>query len=117
MLEAGYKVNNIHFESNKFDVPAAGQDELNAVGKFMAENPKAYTVLFGFTDDIGNTENNMKLARRRAEAVAGYLFDKFKLGPNRVIPLWYGEANPAASNVTVEGRAKNRRVEISVGGL
>ena len=114
---AGYKVKNIHFEVNKFDVPAAGQDELNALGKFMAEKPNAYTVLFGFTDDTGKAENNMKLSRRRAEAVAGYLFDKFKLGPARVIPLWYGEANPVAGNDTGEGRAKNRRVEISVGGM
>ena len=114
---AGYKVDNIYFESNKFDVPAAGLDELNALGKFMAEKPNAYTVLFGFTDDNGKEENNMKLSRRRAEAVAGYLFDKFKLGPDRVISLWYGEANPVGSNATEEGRAKNRRVEISVGGL
>ena len=52
----GYKVKNIYFEVNKFDVPAAGQDELNALGKFMAEKPNAYTVLFGFTDDTGKAE-------------------------------------------------------------
>jgi OmpA-OmpF porin, OOP family len=114
---AGYKVKNIYFESNKFDVPGAGQDELNALGKFMAEKPNACAVLFGFTDDTGKAENNMKLSRRRAEAVAGNLFNKFKLGPDRVIPLWYGEVNPVASNATEETRAKNRRVEISVGGL
>ena len=59
----------------------------------------------------------MELSRRRSEAVARYLFDKFKLGPDRVIPLWYGEANPVAANDTEQNRAKNRRVEISVGGL
>ena len=113
----GYKVKNIYFEVNKFDVSAAGQDELNALGKFMGEKPNAYTVLFGFTDDTGKAEYNMELSRRRSEAVAGYLFDKFKLGPDRVIPLWYGEANPVAANDTEQNRAKNRRVEISVGGL
>jgi len=35
----------------------------------------------------------------------------------RVVASWYGEANPVASNGTDEGRAKNRRVEVAVGGL
>jgi OmpA-OmpF porin, OOP family len=114
---AGYKVKNINFQFNQFDVPASGQDELNGVAKFLADKPNAYAVLFGFTDDSGKPEYNMELSRRRAEAVADYLYNKFKIGPDRVIPIWYGEANPIAGNDTEEGRAKNRRVEVSVGGV
>ena len=114
---AGYKVKNINFQFNQFDVPASGQDELNGVGKFLVDKPNAYAVLFGFTDDTGKPEYNMELSPRRAEVVADYLYNKFKLGPDRVISIWYGEANPMASNDTAEGRAKNRRVEVSIGGL
>jgi OOP family OmpA-OmpF porin len=114
---AGYKVNNILFVLDKSDLSAAGQDELNAVGKFMTANPSAYSVLFGYTDDTGKPEYNMELSRRRAEAVADYLNNNFKLGPDRVIPIWYGAANPIASNDSEEGRAKNRRVEVSIGGM
>jgi len=114
---AGYKVKNINFEVNQFDLSASGQDELNALAKFMGENPSAYAVLFGFTDATGAPDYNMGLSRRRADAVAGYLSSKFNLGPDRVIPIWYGEVNPIASNDTSEGRAKNRRVEVSIGGL
>ena len=51
---AGYKVKNINFQFNQFDVPASGQDELNGVAKFLADKPNAYAVLFGFTDDSGS---------------------------------------------------------------
>jgi OOP family OmpA-OmpF porin len=114
---AGYKVDNILFEFDKFDLSAAGQEELNEVGKFLAAKPSAYTVLFGYTDDTGKPEYNMELSRRRAEAVADYLYDNFNLGPDRVISMWYGAENPVAGNDTEEGRAKNRRVEVAIGGL
>lgn len=114
---AGYKVDNILFDLNKTDPTAVGQEALTKVGKFMVDNPSAYTVLFGYTDDTGKPEYNMELSRRRAEAVADYLSKNFKLGPDRVIPIWYGAANPIASNDSEAGRVKNRRVEISIGGL
>ena len=114
---AGYKVKNIHFELNKFDLTPAAKKELTELGKFMSANPKAYAVLFGFSDDTGKPDHNMELSRRRAEAVAYHLLNNFKLGPDRVVPLWYGEANPVASNDSEAGRAKNRRVEVSIGGF
>jgi OOP family OmpA-OmpF porin len=114
---AGYKVDNILFDLDKFDPTAAGQEVLTKVGKFITANPSAFAVLFGYTDETGKPEYNMELSRRRADSVANYLYNNFELGPDRVIPLWYGAANPVASNDTDEGRAKNRRVEISIGGL
>jgi len=114
---AGYKVNNILFEIDKFDLSEAGQEELNGVGKFIVENPSAFVALFGYTDDTGKAEYNMELSRRRAEAAADYLYDNFNLTPDRVVSLWYAAENPIASNDTEEGRAKNRRVEVSIGGL
>jgi len=114
---AGYQVDNILFDLNKSDPPAAGQEALTKVGKFMVDHPSAYAVLFGYTDDTGKPEYNMELSRRRAEAAADYLSKNFNLGSDRVVSLWYGAANPVASNDTEEGRAKNRRVEVSIGGL
>jgi len=59
----------------------------------------------------------MKLSRERAEAVTDYLVKNFKLDSGRVVTMWYGEANPSASNDSAENRWKNRRVEIAVSGL
>jgi OOP family OmpA-OmpF porin len=114
---AGYKVNNILFELDKYDLSAAAQEALKGVGKFLKENTAASAVLFGYTDDTGRLEYNWELSRRRAEAAADYLYNNFGLGPDRVISMWYGAENPIASNDTEAGRAKNRRVEISIGGL
>jgi OOP family OmpA-OmpF porin len=114
---AGYKADNILFDVDKTDLSAAGQEELIDVGKFLVANPSAYAVLFGYTDDTGKPEYNMELSRRRAEAVADYLDKNFNLGSDRIIPNWYGAANPVASNDIEAGRAKNRRVEVAIGGL
>jgi outer membrane protein OmpA-like peptidoglycan-associated protein len=114
---AGYKVNNILFELDKSDLSAAAQEELNGVGKFLMDNPAASAALFGYTDDTGRLEYNWELSRRRAEAVADYLYNNINLGSDRVVPFWYGADNPIAGNDTDAGRAKNRRVEISIGGL
>jgi len=84
---------------------------------FLVANPKAFVDVQGFCDSRGTPEYNMKLSRERAEAVTDYLVQNSKLDPARVATMWYGEGSPAASNDTVEGRAKNRRVAIAVSGL
>lgn len=83
----------------------------------MQQNPDAYAVVAGFTDNIGARAYNAGLSRRRAESVAQYLEDKFDISPDRIVSLWYGMMNPVADNSTKEGRRLNRRVEIAVGGL
>ena len=114
---SGYKVDNLHFEFDKYDLSSAAQEELTGVGKFLVANPSAYAVLFGYTDDTGKPEYNVELSRARAEAAADYLSKNFNMGSDRVVSLWYGADNPIASNDSEEGRAKNRRVEISIGGM
>jgi OOP family OmpA-OmpF porin len=65
----------------------------------------------------GKAEYNMELFRRRAKAAADYLQNKYELGSNLVIANWFGDQNPIASNDTQEGRAQNRRVEVSIDGM
>jgi len=67
----------------------------------------------GYTDATGSDAHNQALSKRRADAVAGYLREH-GLKADAFAATGHGETNPAASNDTVEGRARNRRVEISL---
>ena len=114
---AGYKVNNILFENDNYELSSAAQEELDGVGKFLTGKPEAFVAVFGYTDDTGKAEYNIELSRRRAEVAADYLQKTYELSSDRVVALWYGAENSIASNDTTEGRAQNRRVEISIGGM
>jgi OmpA-OmpF porin, OOP family len=113
----GIKVGNINFDYDTFALKPQEKEELNQLGKFLQDNPKAFVAVQGFCDNKGTPEYNMELSRRRAEGVTDYLVKNFKMDSGRVVTMWYGEANPVASNDTAEGRAKNRRVEIAVSGM
>jgi len=114
---AGYKMDNILFKFDKSDLSMAAMEELDGVGKFLTGQPQAFVALFGYTDDTGKPEYNMELSRRRAEAVADYLQKNYNLGSDRVVANWYGAKNPIAGNDSTGGQAKNRRVELSIGGM
>jgi OOP family OmpA-OmpF porin len=123
----GVELDNILFDFNSADIRPDYHDELDALAKFLAENPESYVVIEGFTDSIGDPTYNLDLSRRRAESVKNYLMQKeiFSAGEanisavaeKRLVTLWHGKELPVASNDTAEGRQLNRRVRITVGGL
>jgi OOP family OmpA-OmpF porin len=113
---AGVMMPNVHFEFGKYDVLPEYKPDLNKMADFLKNNPKANVVMAGFTDSIGTEEYNLPLSQRRVESVAKYL-EQQGVGRDQMALLWYGKTNPIADNSTPEGRAKNRRVEIAVGGM
>lgn len=113
----GLKVDSVRFDFNQATVRSDYVDEVDALGSFLQKNPAAYVLLEGYADSTGPEEYNLGLSLRRAESVANYLMDNFSIGSDRIVVNYYGEANPAASNDTSDGRAMNRRVEVAVGGL
>ena len=112
----GAKIPDVRFAFNKFDVLPEYQPDLNKLADFLKSNPQANVVLAGFTDNVGTEAYNLPLSKRRVESVANYLKQQ-GVGMDRMTLLWYGQTNPIADNSTPEGRAKNRRVEIAVGGM
>lgn len=113
----GVKVENILFDFDKTELTPADKAELDALGKFMKDRPKSYALLSGYTDNIGIEDYNEHLSRLRTEMVASYLAEKHAIDESRLVLHWHGSDNPVASNDTDEGRAKNRRVEVAVGGV
>ena len=114
---AGLRANDGMFDFNRSDIRPEFQSELDEVGKFLQAHPDAYVQLVGYTCNIGSEEYNLSLSERRANSAANYLMNSHDISSDRIVVNYYGEANPIASNDTEEGRVKNRRVEVAVGGL
>lgn len=78
------------------------------------QNTKGWVMaVIGYADSTGNSQRNIDLSERRANAVIYYIVSKYKMPLNRLVqPFGYGQLEPVAENQTKAGRAKNRRVEI-----
>lgn len=107
----------INFGFDKTELGATDKAELDKLGKVMKEKPESYALIAGYTDNIGSEDHNEGLSRRRAEIVASYIMDNYGVDASRLVLQWHGSDNPLVSNETPEGREKNRRVEMTVGGL
>ncbi|RRW70214.1 OmpA family protein [Pantoea dispersa] len=71
-------------------------------------------VVSGHTDNTGNPQLNQTLSLKRAEAVRNWMRDTGDVPESCFAVQGYGESRPVATNDTPEGRALNRRVEISL---
>lgn len=86
---------------------------LTEVASVLGTKPQAQAVIVGHTDSTGSEAYNQTLSERRAQAVVDLLID-LGVNPERLESWGEGESNPIADNTTAEGRAKNRRVEITI---
>ena len=84
---------------------------LDVSAETLRANPKQRVEVNGYTDAIGSEAYNLRLSKRRAEAVVAYLESK-GIAADRLIPQGFGKTNFVATNKTAEGRAQNRRVEL-----
>lgn len=101
---------NFAFDSSKVRPDANHIDELV---KALQEQPNADIYIEGHTDNIGSEEYNKKLSLRRANAVAEEL-KKRGISAERIHVSGAGFSKPIASNDTQEGRAHNRRVDVTL---
>jgi len=110
LTEKGRKV---LFDFNKATLKPEAKSQLAAVLQALKEQPGLQTQIAGHTDGIGSDAYNMKLSQRRADSVATYLVQN---GASRqsIRTEAHGKREPVASNATAEGRAQNRRVEITL---
>ena len=104
---------DVTFKTNQADVRASFYPTLNSVGIVLKKYNQTSITITGFTDNVGNASYNQELSERRAESVGSYLVSQ-GISPNRISTQGRGERNPVASNLTEQGRALNRRVEITL---
>lgn len=106
------KTLRINFDFNKAEVKKIYYKELKEVAKILKANPKLKIEIDGYTDNIGSRAYNLKLSKKRAEAVKNILVKVYHINPKRIIVKGFGEDYPLVPNTTPTNRALNRRVEI-----
>jgi outer membrane protein OmpA-like peptidoglycan-associated protein len=103
----------IYFESNATALPGSAVTTLEEVVAYLKENPDALIRIVGHSDNVGSREVNIRVSRKRAERVKDYLV-AHSVNRSRIEIEGKGPDNPVATNITSEGRRKNRRVEIEI---
>jgi outer membrane protein OmpA-like peptidoglycan-associated protein len=100
------------FKTAKWELKPAAMAKLDQVADALKGKDQPI-IVYGHTDSVGAHDTNMELSQRRAEAVRSYLVAK-GIPSDLVTAQGKGPDAPVADNVSVEGRAQNRRVEIVV---
>ena len=97
------------FDSSQLNNTSAFSEVL----EFLEQHPEARIVIEGYTDNVGSEYYNQRLSEDRANAVKDYFVLK-GINETRVSTFGRDEKSPVANNDTPDGRAMNRRVEISL---
>lgn len=106
-------LNNIHFESGKYELLSRSFRELNRLVETLKQNSSTKIEIQGHTDNTGNSSSNKILSENRAKTVVSYLISN-GIEKNRLTFSGLGDSNPVGDNLTESGRKKNRRVEFVV---
>lgn len=109
----------IFFDSGKDVLKSQGKEALEKVAKVLnSDVPDSRVAIEGHTDTDpirhSGWTSNWELSSARALAVLHYFVDDGKVAPERLSAVAYGEYHPVVSNATIEGKQKNRRVEIVI---
>ncbi len=105
--------NAVRFDFNKSTLTSQAKANLDKLEKVFTEYPDTNIVIYGYTDNKGAADYNLKLSQDRANAVKAYLTKK-GLAASRFTTTGMGMADPIESNDTDAGRSKNRRVEFAI---
>jgi outer membrane protein OmpA-like peptidoglycan-associated protein len=103
----------IHFDFDKATIRPASRKMMGDIATTLKNNPKWTLDIRGHTDAIGKPDYNLQLSARRAASVKNALVSRHGVSPNRLRTSGAGMSEPKATNKTLQGRAQNRRVELT----
>ncbi|AZZ37502.1 hypothetical protein CIK05_12090 [Bdellovibrio sp. qaytius] len=108
------RIKGSNFAPGQTQVSAAAVPALEKVKQVLATMDQKQVTITGFTDSTGSAKMNQKVSEERAEAVANYLLAPNVISQDQIEYEGLGAKNPVTSNLTKEGRAANRRVDIII---
>jgi outer membrane protein OmpA-like peptidoglycan-associated protein len=104
---------NITFATDSADIASSFYSPLNNLATSFRQYNQNSIEIVGHTDSTGNHAYNMSLSQRRAQSVANYLMAQ-GVDASRLSTRGAGPDQPVASNASADGRAQNRRVEVTL---
>ena len=114
-------LDRVMFDSGEAILKPAGESVMRKIAALLAEHPQLKIHVIGHTDNVpirpearSRFASNWELSAARALAAVHFLTEKAGVDPRRVGAVGYGEYRPLADNATAEGRAKNRRIAITI---
>jgi chemotaxis protein MotB len=114
-------LDRVMFDSGEAILKPDGESVMRKIAAILAEHPKLKIHVIGHTDNVpirpearSRFASNWELSSARALAAVHFLTEKAGVDPRRVGAIGYGEYRPLADNATPEGRAKNRRIAVTI---
>ena len=114
-------LDRVMFDSGEAILKPAGESVMRKIAAILAGHPQLKIHVIGHTDNVpirpearNRFASNWELSTARALAAVHFLTEKAGVDPHRVGAIGYGEYRPLADNATAEGRARNRRIAITI---
>ena len=114
-------LDHVLFDSGEADLKPAGAAVLRKVAAILASHPNLKIHVIGHTDNVpikaaarNRFPSNWELSTARATAAVRFLTETAGVDPRRLGAVGYGEFRPIADNATPDGRARNRRIAITI---
>ncbi|AUI88754.1 hypothetical protein BS333_18270 [Vibrio azureus] len=104
---------NCHFAFGKIELNQECQQWLQAYIQTLKKYPQAKARITAHTDSTGSSTHNKNLSQKRAESVAQFFIES-GVNSEQLTAVGLGEVAPIASNSTKQGRAQNRRIEVTI---
>jgi outer membrane protein OmpA-like peptidoglycan-associated protein len=104
----------INFDFNSDTIRPVSEPVLKEIAQAMADKPDWKLTITGHTDNIGGHKYNLDLSQRRSASVKKALVERYRVNAGRLSAGGAGDSDPIDTNDTLEGRARNRRVELTL---
>jgi outer membrane protein OmpA-like peptidoglycan-associated protein len=107
------KIYDIYFDFRSDQLRPESKKVLDEIAQVMRDHPDWKLSVEGNTDNIGGDDYNLDLSKRRAASVKTALVSQYDVAGDRLNTTGFGRSHPVDTNDTIEGRARNRRVELA----
>jgi OOP family OmpA-OmpF porin len=104
----------IYFDFNQDTIKPESEPVLKEIAQAMADRPDWKLTVVGYTDNIGGDKYNLDLSQRRSASVKRALVERYHVNSANLSTAGYGDSSPIDTNDTLKGRARNRRVELTL---